>query len=71
MSKFSDAAALADRHYRLGAVPMSTFVDLQDKYLAAVEAINDTQVQALDAGLMLEALTGAPGSLVTIAAPKP
>lgn len=70
MSKFSDAAALADRHYRLGAVPMSTFVDLQDKYLAALEAINDTQVQALDAALMLEALTGAPGSLVTIAAPN-
>jgi cobalt-zinc-cadmium efflux system outer membrane protein len=71
MSKFSDAAALADRHYRLGAVPMSTFVDLQDKYLAAVEAINETQVQALEAALMLEALTGAPGSLVTLAAPNP
>ena len=64
-AKFSDAAALADRHFRLGAVPMSTFVELQDKYLEAVEAIHSTQTEALEAALTLEELTGAPGSLIT------
>jgi len=65
-AKFSEAAALADRHFRLGAVPMSTFVELQDKYLEAVEAIHSTQTEALEAALTLEELTGAPGSLVTV-----
>jgi cobalt-zinc-cadmium efflux system outer membrane protein len=64
--KFSDAAALADRHFRLGAVPMSTFVELQDKYLEAAEAINEARTQALEAALTLEELTGAPGTLVTV-----
>jgi outer membrane protein, heavy metal efflux system len=63
--KFSEAAALADRHFRLGAVPMSTFVELQDKYLEAAEAINEARTQALEAALTLEELTGAPGTLVT------
>jgi cobalt-zinc-cadmium efflux system outer membrane protein len=66
IAKFSEAAALADRHYRLGAVPMSTFVELQDKYLEAVESISEAQSQALEAALALEELTGAPASLVTI-----
>jgi cobalt-zinc-cadmium efflux system outer membrane protein len=65
VTKFSEAAALADRHFRLGAVPMSTFVELQDKYLEAVEAIHSTQTEALEAALTLEELTGAPGSLIT------
>lgn len=66
IAKFSEAAALADRHYRIGAVPMSTFVELQDKYLEAVESISEAQSQALEAALALEELTGAPASLVTI-----
>lgn len=65
IAKFADAAALADRHYRLGAVPMSTFVELQDKYLEAVETISEVQTQALESALTLEELTGAPGSLIT------
>jgi cobalt-zinc-cadmium efflux system outer membrane protein len=44
---------------------MSTFVELQDKYLEAVEAIHSTQTEALEAALTLEELTGAPGSLIT------
>jgi cobalt-zinc-cadmium efflux system outer membrane protein len=44
---------------------MSTFVELQDKYLEAVEAIHSTQTEALEAALTLEVLTGAPGSLLT------
>src|SRR4051812_2425647 len=36
---FQEAADLADRHYRLGAVPVSTYVELQKQYLEAVEAL--------------------------------
>lgn len=61
---FREAAALADRHYRLGAVPVGTYVELQDKYLEATEAIQEAQAQALEAALTLEQLTGAKGSLL-------
>lgn len=70
IAKFSEAAGLADRHYRLGAVPLTTYVELQDKYLEAVEAINEAQAQALEAALSLEELTGTPASLVKPAKQK-
>ena len=57
---------MADRHYRLGAVPIGTYVELQDKYLEATEAINEVQTQALEAALTLEQLTGSPHSLVKL-----
>lgn len=56
--KFREAAALADRHYRLGAVPLSTYVELQSAYLDAVEALLDTQREALESALRLHLLTG-------------
>ena len=40
---FREAAELADRHYRLGAVPISTYVELQKQYLEAVEGLLDTK----------------------------
>jgi cobalt-zinc-cadmium efflux system outer membrane protein len=55
---FKDAAELADRHYRLGAVAITTYVELQEKYLEAVEALLDTRRQALEAAQELERLTG-------------
>lgn len=55
--KFREAADLADRHYRLGAVPIATYVELQNSYLDAVEALLDTQSEALAAGLKLQQLT--------------
>jgi outer membrane protein, heavy metal efflux system len=58
VSKFREAAELADRHYRLGAVPIATYVELQNSYLDAVEALLDTQSEALAAGLKLQQLTG-------------
>lgn len=64
LNTFRDAAALADRHYRLGAVPIGTYVELQDKYLEATEAIHQARTQALEAALSLEQLTGTAGSLV-------
>ncbi|MSU63954.1 MAG: TolC family protein [Pedosphaera sp.] len=56
--EFRDAANLADRHYRLGAVPIATYIELQKQYLEAVEALFDTKREALEAGQELERLTG-------------
>lgn len=67
--RFRDAAALADRHYRLGAVPIGTYVGLQDAYLDAIEALLETRRQALDAAGELQLLTGSTTPLVTTQAP--
>jgi cobalt-zinc-cadmium efflux system outer membrane protein len=58
LKQLREAAELADRHYRLGAVPVSTYVELQKEYLEALEAILDTQKEALEARQQLELLTG-------------
>jgi cobalt-zinc-cadmium efflux system outer membrane protein len=55
---FKEAAELADRHYRLGAVPIATYVELQQQYLEAVESLLDTKREALEAAAQLELLTG-------------
>jgi len=55
---FQKAAELGDRHYRLGAVPVSTYVELQKEYLEAVESLLDTKKEALEARQQLELLTG-------------
>ena len=65
--KFREAAALADRHYRLGAVPIATYVELQSSYLDAVEALLATQQEALAAGITLRLLTGLDVNAVEIA----
>jgi len=67
VKKFREAAELADRHYRLGAVPIATYVELQNSYLDAVEALLDTQREALEAGLKLQQLTGLDFNPVEIA----
>jgi cobalt-zinc-cadmium efflux system outer membrane protein len=59
VQQFREAAELADRHYRLGAVPISTYVELQKQYLEAIEAMLDTKKEALEAAQTLEQLTGA------------
>ena len=56
--KLREAAELADRHYRLGAVPLATYVELQKQYLEAVEAILDTKRDALQSAQELEILAG-------------
>lgn len=58
VKKFREAAELADRHYRLGAVPIATYVEMQNSYLEAVEALLETQSEALEAGLKLQQITG-------------
>ncbi|MEO6035884.1 MAG: TolC family protein [Verrucomicrobiota bacterium] len=55
---FKEAAELADRHYRLGAVPISTYVELQKQYLEAVESLLETKQAALEAAARLDLLTG-------------
>ena len=62
------AAELADRHYRLGAVAVATYVELQKQYLEAVEAMLDTKKEALQAAQELEILTG--HSFYNVEAPK-
>jgi cobalt-zinc-cadmium efflux system outer membrane protein len=66
--KFREAAELADRHYRLGAVPVATYVELQNSYLDAVEALLDTERETLASGLRLEELTGLDLNAVTAVA---
>lgn len=58
ITKFREAAELADRHYRLGAVPVATYVELQTSYLDAVESLLDTQKELMEAALRVHALTG-------------
>jgi cobalt-zinc-cadmium efflux system outer membrane protein len=58
VAQFESAAELADRHYRLGAVPATTYVELQKQYLDAVEAHLDTRREALAALVELEQATG-------------
>lgn len=65
--QFRAAAELADRHYRMGAVPLATYVELQNSYLEAVDASLDTRRQALEAAQQLELLTGWPTPWVTTA----
>jgi cobalt-zinc-cadmium efflux system outer membrane protein len=55
---FKEAAEVADRHYRLGAVPIATYVELQKQYLEAVESLLETKKEALEAAQTLELLTG-------------
>ena len=58
VEEFRKAAELADRHYRLGAVPIATYVELQKQYLEAVEGLLDTKKEALEAAAHIELLTG-------------
>jgi outer membrane protein, heavy metal efflux system len=71
VAHFREAAELADRHYRLGAVPVSTYVELQKQYLEAAEALLDTKKEALEAAQSLELLTGLGRVLVMSGEEKP
>jgi cobalt-zinc-cadmium efflux system outer membrane protein len=67
--QFKEAAAVADRHYRLGAVPIATYVELQKQYLEAVEALLSTRLETLEAAQELERLTGVDMKQLHAAAP--
>ena len=53
-----EAASLADRHYRLGAVPLATYLEVQQSYLEALDAILSSQADALNARAEVDLLTG-------------
>lgn len=63
---FKEAAELADRHYRLGSVPVSTYVDLQSQYLDTIAGLQDTNKEALEAAMQLEIMTGLSLPLVAV-----
>jgi cobalt-zinc-cadmium efflux system outer membrane protein len=58
VESLEEAATLADRHYRLGAIPLSTYLEAQSSYLEALETIHATREDALLARTELERLTG-------------
>jgi cobalt-zinc-cadmium efflux system outer membrane protein len=58
VEQLREAAALADRHYRLGAVPLATYLEVQSSYLEALQVIYATQADALTAFAEVQLLTG-------------
>ena len=58
--EFRETAELADRHYRLGAVPVTTYVEMQLQYLEALEALLATRGEALEHWHQLELLVARP-----------
>lgn len=63
---FKEAAELADRHYRLGSVPVTVYVELQTQYLEALEGLHATRKEALETAKELEIITGADLGLVNM-----
>ena len=53
------AASEADEHYRLGALPLSTYIELQQQSIEAMNAVLESQLGALEARREIEQLTGA------------
>ncbi len=56
--KFRQSARTADEHYRLGAIPVATYTELQKQYLDVVDALLSTQEEALESRQQLQLLTG-------------
>ena len=69
VEQFHAAAELADRHYRLGAVPVATYVELQKQYYEAVESVLDTRREILEDAQEIEQLSGL--SILGSPNPKP
>lgn len=58
LESFQKAAAEADEHYRLGALPLSTYIELQKQTIEAMNAVLEGQLGALQARMKIEQLTG-------------
>lgn len=58
LEKLAEAADLAERHFRLGALPVGTYLELQTAYLDAQESLLAIRRDALQSLLRLELLTG-------------
>ena len=68
--RLREAALKADENYRLGALPVATYTELQKQYLDFLESLLSTQREALEARQQLELLSGTP-LFSPSAAPKP
>ena len=62
LGKMREAAEAADKNYRLGAVPLATYTELQKEYLEAQTALLETQADALEARQKVELLIGQRGT---------
>ncbi len=60
LDQFAQAAELAERHYRLGAIPISMYLEMQNAYLDALDAVLDLRQETLRNQLELNILTGNP-----------
>jgi cobalt-zinc-cadmium efflux system outer membrane protein len=58
MAQLREGSESADQNYRLGAVPLTTCLEIQKQYLEANSAFNNAQKDALEAAQALEILTG-------------
>jgi cobalt-zinc-cadmium efflux system outer membrane protein len=56
--KFRESAALADRNYQLGSVPLALYIETQKQYLELVNSALEIKKEALQAAQELEVLTG-------------
>jgi cobalt-zinc-cadmium efflux system outer membrane protein len=57
LPQLGEAAETGDRNYRDGAVPLSTYTELQKQYLDSIDAFTAAQAAAIDARQQLEQLT--------------
>ncbi len=57
LPQMREAAEAADRNYRDGAVPLSTYTELQKQYLDSIDAFTAAQAAAIEARQQLEQLT--------------
>ena len=60
LDEFRKVAAEADEHYRLGALPLATYIEMQRQYFESVQSVLNSQLGALEARLALEQLTDSP-----------
>ena len=58
VEKFREASELADRHFRMGAIDIAVYVEVQNSYLSAVESLLDTEGEIIAAAFELQELTG-------------
>ena len=58
VGEFRKAAEMGDRHFRLGAIPVATYLELQTQYLDAIDTLLSQREEAYDQLLAVELLTG-------------
>jgi outer membrane protein, heavy metal efflux system len=57
LPQMREAAELADRNYRAGALPIATYTEVQKQYLDSLDALSAAQAGAIEARQQLEQLT--------------